>query len=562
MIHKHNRGVMATAAAALLLAGCSTSSVAPVTRGVSRADAEAAAAMERLRKGEAAREGDSLALAQPTAILRVQSSYLPVTKVEPTKAENQKVTASLNREVAVNRKFSGLKEMVGYVTQLTGLPVVLAPEVETIVSAPTAAQPAAPSGSGSSPSNLPPAPMGFGGSQVSGTAWGGAAAQAPTTTYNGKLDGFLDVIATSFGIAWEPSENSNSVLFYRTKSRTFRLAALPGNTNMSAKINRTSAASSSSSATASTGSSEQKTGVEFSELNVWKGIEDSMKLMLSPVGKVVVTPATGTITVTDIPSVLVAAEKFVNDQNVALSRQVVINVRVLQVDLTDSDAYGINWDAIYTSLGGGITWALANIASPITGATSLKHSVVSGSRWAGSSAMIEALSKQGKVSQITSASMVTLNNQPAPVQVGKQTGYIASSTTTIGTGGAGNTISLTPGSVTTGFSLSMLPHILDGNRMMLQYSGDISALMGMHTVTSGTSSIQTPEVDTRNFLQRVVMNSGETLIVTGFEQFNLSGKTQGVGNAENVALGGSVDVRSGKSVLVILIQPVLIGPQS
>ena len=94
---------------------------------------------------------------------------------------------------------------------------------------------------------------------------------------------------------------------------------------------------------------------------------------------------------------------------------------------------------------------------------------------------------------------------------------------------------------------------------MLQYSGDISSLIRIGQVSSGGSTIQTPEVDTRNFLQRVIMNGGETLVVTGFEQFNLTGNTQGVGDAENVALGGQVMTKKGKSVLVVLIQPVLSG---
>jgi type IVB pilus formation R64 PilN family outer membrane protein len=152
---------------------------------------------------------------------------------------------------------------------------------------------------------------------------------------------------------------------------------------------------------------------------------------------------------------------------------------------------------------------------------------------------------------------VTINNQPAPIQVGRQTTYLASSTTTIGTGGAGNTVSLSPGVITTGFSMNVLPHILDNGKMMLQYSGDISALTKITTVTSGDTSIQTPEIDTRNFMQRVIMNTGETLVVTGFEQFTLDGNTQGPGNAEAIALGGGVKTKKGKSQLVVLIQPML-----
>lgn len=542
-------------AMALILGGCSTTEVAKITRGVSRVDAESAASLEVAQRGVAA-EG-SLGLTQPSAITRVEASYLSIKKVIAPPSGNKAVIATLNRVIAVNAKFSSMKEMVGYVTQVTGLPISLSMEIEGMANTATVSASSSTSSAQVSGS-LPPPPSG-----ISGMSFGQSMAAQPSITFNGKISGFLDLIAANYGVNWEVSDTAYSAHFYKTKSKTFRLFALPGNTNMTAKVGRTStvtggAASSSSS---SSGSAEQKTGIEFNDLSVWKGVEDSLKTMLSPIGKLTVTPATGTVTVQDVPVVLQSVESYIKEQNVALSRQVVINVRVLQVELNDSDSYGINWNAIYTALDGAASWALANTIAPGAGAVSLTHRVLK-NQWAGSSVMIDALSKQGKVSQVTSASLITLNNQPVPVQVGKQTAYLASSTTTIGTGGAGNTVSLTPGTVTTGFSLSMLPHILDGEKMMLQYSGDISSLTAMYTVSSGNSSIQTPEIDTRNFMQRVLIGSNETLVVTGFEQFNLSGQAQGVGNAENVALGGGVATKKGKTVLVVLIQPALTPPQS
>ncbi|MDO9550824.1 MAG: hypothetical protein Q7J03_07605, partial [Methanoregula sp.] len=158
-------------------------------------------------------------------------------------------------------------------------------------------------------------------------------------------------------------------------------------------------------------------------------------------------------------------------------------------------------------------------------------------------------------SQVTSASVTTLNNQVAPVQVGRQTSYLASSTTTVSEGLS--TTALQPGVVTTGFSMNLVPHLLDSNNLLLQYAMDISSLLGITSVTSGGSTIQVPEIETRNFLQRVRLNSGDTLVVTGFEQGNMSSNTQGPGNAENTLLGGGLKGARQKSILVVLIQPVI-----
>lgn len=105
--------------------------------------------------------------------------------------------------------------------------------------------------------------------------------------------------------------------------------------------------------------------------------------------------------------------------------------------------------------------------------------------------------------------------------------------------------------------MSLVPHMLDKGKLMLQFAIDISSLLNLNEITSGNSTIQTPEIDTRNFLQRVMMNTGETLVLTGFEQSTSNATSKGVGNANNVALGGGVNGNSERSILVILIQPVV-----
>lgn len=550
------------------LTGCSTSVLAPINQGVSIVQSEAERANANLRGGTPLERGDDSLVRRSTKV------WVPVSKVDSP--ISPMVSAALDREIAVNRRFSGLSEMAAYLTQLSGVPVTVASgalkaSLQTLnsanaevaaISTPVPGVPGMPGGAGAPgmvgmpmPSPLPS--MGLPGAL---NAVGGANTQIATIVYSGKVSGFLDLVSARYGVSWE--WEGNGLHIFKTKSQTFRLAALPGDTSFASKVGTQSnnaTGSTQGSQASGSSNSELRAGVEFAGLSVWKGIEDSIKTMLSPDGKLVVTASIGTITVEDTPIVLERVSRFVEQQNKALSRQVVINVRVLSVDLSKSEQYGINWDMVYKNLNQGLSLSLTNAADPIVGGSSLALKVLSGSMFDGSKAMIEALSKQGRVSQVTSASLLTINNQPAPIQVGRQTAYLASSTTTIGTAGAGNTVTLQPGQVTTGFSMNMLPHILDSKRLMLQYSGDISTLTGLATVNSGTSSIQTPEIDTRNFLQRTILSSGETLVVTGFEQFSLTGDTQGVGNAENLALGGRLNVKNNRSVLVVLIQPVVGG---
>jgi type IVB pilus formation R64 PilN family outer membrane protein len=169
--------------------------------------------------------------------------------------------------------------------------------------------------------------------------------------------------------------------------------------------------------------------------------------------------------------------------------------------------------------------------------------------------VISALSTQGKVSELTSATMVTLNNQPAPVNVGRQVSYLASSSTTV-TASAGSTTSLQPGQVQTGFSMVVLPHIIDGKELLLQSSINISSLLKLATITSGASTIQSPDVSTSNFIQRVKLNSGDLLVMAGFDQDNLSAVSNGVGEATNT-LFGSRATSGTRKLLVVIVQPTV-----
>lgn len=550
------------------LAGCSTSMTKGVEGSVTEADRKVSQLMEGVKAGQLAQ-----GRVERMVVRRVDQSWVPVTKLDTAARQRAEVA---NRHVSVNRKFSDLSDAAAYITSLTGVPVAVTASARRTADELTQKSMAGQSGmSGPIPlgASLPPLPMGM----QSGVGGASNSAHFAPISYSGKLSGLMDILAARYGLFWEP-EGDSGISLFKTKTQSFRLAALPGDSSMSSVVGTQSSGSGGggggggggagagaggggggvAKVSTSSASAEQRSGIKFDGLSVWKGIEDSLKAMLSPDGKVVVTPATGTVTVDDSPPVLEKVSSFIKDQNSALKRQVLLNVRVLSVELNDSDAYGINWNMVYKNISTGAGMAIQTASGLAAGNSSLAFNIVrTNGLWDGTKVMLEALSKQGRVSQVTSASIVTINNQPAPLQVGRQRSYLASSTTSIGTGGAGNTTTLQPGVVSTGFSMSVLPHILDSEKLMLQYSADISSLIGLETVTSGESSIQTPEVDTRNFLQRVMLNNGETLVLTGFEQFGSNGGKQGMGSPDNVLLGGSVNASQSKNMIVVLIQPIM-----
>jgi MSHA biogenesis protein MshL len=95
--------------------------------------------------------------------------------------------------------------------------------------------------------------------------------------------------------------------------------------------------------------------------------------------------------------------------------------------------------------------------------------------------------------------------------------YLAAVSTT-NTTDVGTLQELTPGKVTTGFSMLAIPHIIDSSTVILQYSISLSSLDSIDDISSGDQRIQVPTVSTRSVLQRVRMPLGSTLVLAGYEE--------------------------------------------
>src|SRR3546814_14442978 len=118
--------------------------------------------------------------------------------------------------------------------------------------------------------------------------------------------------------------------------------------------------------------------------------------MLTPgVGLSSISPSTGTITVTDRPEVIELIASYLEDENKRITRQVLLNVKVLSVTVSDSDSVGINWNMVYNSLdkfGIGLSTAFTGGGGASESIGILNPS----SRWTGSYMLIDALSSRSE----------------------------------------------------------------------------------------------------------------------------------------------------------------------
>lgn len=390
-----------------------------------------------------------------------------------------------------------------------------------------------------------------------GDASQGAATNTDTNlympAYSGKLSGLLDQIVSRFALWWR--YKNGVITFYKQETRVFTIYALPVQTQLSANIAGTASGEAGGTTSASMSSSIS--------LDLWAQIESAITAMLPAGATLNVIPANGTLTVTAPPYTLQRVAQYINSMNEKLSRQVAIAVKVLNVTLSDEASAGLNLTSVFKFLnkksGSGITATLTSPSSQTSGTTgSLSMGIVGNhGHFKEGNILMEALSTQGTASLVTSASVVTMNNKIAPVQVSTNESYIEKSETTVSSDST--SISVTPAKINYGFTMEILPRLLDHGRMLLMFTMTLTDKDSMDEKTfgEGTSrtSIQLPVLKTRGFVQEVAMTSGSTLVLTGFEEV----RTNSNDSKDITSFSKSAD--KSRNVMVILLTPeVLISP--
>ena len=392
--------------------------------------------------------------------------------------------------------------------------------------------------------------------------------------YTGKLSGLLSQVATDLDLLWY--YDKSAIVFYETETKTFTLYALGTDVSYQSSVQTDNG---------------NQVYLE-STLKEWDEVESTIASIVgkSDNANFTVSRSLGTITVTAPPSVLARVGDYIARQNKRLSQLVTIDVKVLQVSISNDSAFGLNLAAAINSASGLNIVAnpknnlgnpetssmniavLSNAVSALTGASHMENgSSVAGaytqdqinngslSGIAGSTALIEALAKQGKVSLVTNVGVTTRNNRVAPVNNTKSTGYIKRFESRNFTTVESSTVD--QDNLETGFSMQLLPNVLENGKILLLFRMSVRELLKMATQTIGEVTLQLPEVEERSFMQEVIMESGQMLVVSGFEKQTNNDKRYGLGDPDFMLLSGSRETASQRDVLVVILTPqVLVSP--
>ena len=360
---------------------------------------------------------------------------------------------------------------------------------------------------------------------------------------------------------------------------------------------------SSNSSTSGAGASQQGEGSRVatsSKTDLWTELAAAVRSLVGGGDNrtVTISPQAGIMAVRAMPDELRRVDAFLKAAQIAVERQVMLEAKIVEVELRDGFQSGIDWSAINNGPGisavgvlsgnstsntlvSGVRPGLPGFAAGTTslladglalpGATSGLFGLALARN--GFQAVLGFLETQGDVQILSSPRIATLNNQKAVLKVGSEDFFVTgvSSTSNTSTNSNANNSGTTAPTLTltqffSGISLDVTPQIDDGSNIVLHVHPSVTTVterskqvdlgsQGNYRLPLASSSIN--ESDT---LVRV--QDGTIVAIGGLMQIESTRRASGLPGTNDVALLGTLfgnRANSGrKKEVVVLIKPTII----
>jgi general secretion pathway protein D len=237
-------------------------------------------------------------------------------------------------------------------------------------------------------------------------------------------------------------------------------------------------------------------------------------------------------------------------------RQVLIEARVYEVDLTGAFSLGLEYALQQSSTSTTPLQFLGDYG--VTSAGSVTASV---GAWAGQTrqllAFLTASENRSRVKTLSAPSVLTTDSSEARIQVGTSVPILTSQAATGVTVGGTSTFSQTITNVDTGITLSVTPRITSTGLVSLRINQEVSA--AEPTTSSG---IESPSISKRSVTTQAVAQDGQTIALGGLISYTSTKNTTRIPLLGDIpwlgALFGSTSWTSAETELIVLLTPRII----
>lgn len=336
-----------------------------------------------------------------------------------------------------------------------------------------------------------------------------------------------------------------------------------------------------------------------SDTDFWGELRAALEALVGGSGEgrsVIISPQSGVIVVRALPEQLRAVEQYLRATRLAVERQVILEAKILEVQLNSGFQSGVNWAAFRQ---GNNSRGSAGIIAPGTGLATLNggnpvsqasggvmgigalpgNTLSSAASAAGTmfglalqtsnfSAMISFLESQGTVHVLSSPRIATLNNQKAVLKIGTDEFYVTGISTTTNSNVSGNTttpnVTLQP--FFSGVLLDVTPQIDEEGHIMLHVHPSVSEVTtinkSINLGSAGSLNLPLAASSTSEMDSMVRGKDGQIVAIGGLMRQAMSSdqsQLPGVGSVPVLgALFRNKDSTMQKRELVVLIRPTIV----
>jgi len=217
-----------------------------------------------------------------------------------------------------------------------------------------------------------------------------------------------------------------------------------------------------------------------------------------------------------LPTVMHPVAAYFDALNEEMSRSIAIEARIIQVEINDTTAAGIDWAMLSVRLGDLLSLGGASSVSGLTGSSVRDGVPFLSISSRGGDAFIRAMEEQGKVNVMAQPTLVLGNNLPALIELAQVQAYVSQSTTTLMGGAAGGSqTTMQTATISDGLIVSMLPRVLDDGEVSLALAVVLQDVKDIVAVEKGGSFVQLPQTQRRSYNGVVRAKVGETLVIGG-----------------------------------------------
>lgn len=238
---------------------------------------------------------------------------------------------------------------------------------------------------------------------------------------------------------------------------------------------------------------------------------------------IIINKAAGLLTITATPKQIKRVESYLATLNHKIQKQVLIDVYIFNIQHSNNQTYGIDWNEFY-KLGNLLTLPpnAEGSNNALTGVNNGDFAISIFSQGVSINRIVEFLQTYGKVQSVSNPKVLTLNNQPAIISVGSVLRYFQNTTYQTTTQGTSiQNLSQAFPSVFAGILLDVTPSVKN-DKIILKINPSITKTKDISIENQTTALESPPNLSTKQLSSLVQVKDGEKIVLGG-----LIDKTEG-----------------------------------